>query len=163
VWFFNILYVFKIHFKKEVSYRGFLKDKASDKTILWICAIVGIVLIMPYIRDMVDTVAESGLSFENESRTNSSIKLGITPTPTPISTPMPTPESTPTPNIFIVEGATTLRLRERPSTQARILGSYPEGTRVIVLGRSRNWMEVEIAGIRGYMGAAYLSKWRRAD
>ena len=52
--------------------------------------------------------------------------------------------------------ASTLNLREDTSQKSKILGRYPKGTVVEVLGVGTIWNHVRINGNVGYMMAAYL-------
>ena len=44
-----------------------------------------------------------------------------------------------------------LRLREKPSLQARVLDSYKRGTRVTILKKGMEWTKVRVGGKTGYM------------
>lgn len=44
-----------------------------------------------------------------------------------------------------------LRLREKPSTSAKVLDSYPRGTRVTILKKGLEWTRVRVHGKTGYM------------
>ena len=44
-----------------------------------------------------------------------------------------------------------LRLREKPSTSARVLDAYPRGTKVTILKKGSEWTKVQVGGKTGYM------------
>lgn len=44
-----------------------------------------------------------------------------------------------------------LRLREKPSTSAKVLDAYPRGTRVTILKKGADWTKVSVHGKVGYM------------
>jgi uncharacterized protein YgiM (DUF1202 family) len=50
-----------------------------------------------------------------------------------------------------------LNLRETPSAAAPVLGTYPNGTLVEVLGTGPDWAHVSVDGAQGFMQASYLS------
>ena len=50
-----------------------------------------------------------------------------------------------------------LNLREGPSTCAKLITSFPNGTAVTVLQRGSEWHKVKVGNVVGYMNARYLS------
>lgn len=44
-----------------------------------------------------------------------------------------------------------LRLREKPSSSAKVLDAYPRGTRVTILKKGSDWTKVSVHGKTGYM------------
>ena len=44
-----------------------------------------------------------------------------------------------------------LRLREKPSTSAKVLDAYPRGTKVTILKKGSAWTKVQVHGKTGYM------------
>ncbi len=44
-----------------------------------------------------------------------------------------------------------LRLREKPSTSAKVLDAYPRGTKVTILKKGSEWTKVKVGGKTGYM------------
>ena len=44
-----------------------------------------------------------------------------------------------------------LRLREKPSTSAKVLDAYPRGTKVTILKKGSEWTKVQVHGKTGYM------------
>lgn len=50
-----------------------------------------------------------------------------------------------------------LRLREKPSTSAKVLDAYPRGTRVTILKKGDDWTKVSVHGKEGYMQSDKLS------
>ena len=50
-----------------------------------------------------------------------------------------------------------LRLREKPSTSAKVLDAYPRGTRVTILKKGDDWTKVRVHGKEGYMQSDKLS------
>lgn len=44
-----------------------------------------------------------------------------------------------------------LRLREKPSSGAKVLDAYPRGTRVTILKKGSDWTKVSVHGKTGYM------------
>ena len=50
-----------------------------------------------------------------------------------------------------------LLLRETASTDARVLGSYRNGTQVTILGESGDFYQVQVAGKSGYMMKKFIS------
>ncbi len=44
-----------------------------------------------------------------------------------------------------------LRLREKPSTSAKVLDAYPRGTKVTILKKGTTWTRVQVHGKTGYM------------
>ena len=50
-----------------------------------------------------------------------------------------------------------LNLREGPSTNARLITSFPVGTAVTVISRGSGWYKVRVGCLEGYMASAYLS------
>lgn len=60
--------------------------------------------------------------------------------------------------IWQVRVNTRLRLRQGPSTSAKVLGSYRSGTQVSKLGEENGWMRVQLieGGAVGWMSKTYL-------
>ncbi|MGI6695821.1 MAG: SH3 domain-containing protein [Christensenellales bacterium] len=56
-----------------------------------------------------------------------------------------------------------LHLRTAPERTAKSLGKYYNGTPVKVLGRQGDWVQVDIAGVSGFMMADYLAFDRAAN
>ncbi len=50
-----------------------------------------------------------------------------------------------------------LNLRQKASTNAKVLGQYPTGTWVTVLENGQTWTKVKVDGKTGYMKSKYLS------
>lgn len=50
-----------------------------------------------------------------------------------------------------------LRLREQPSTSAKVLDAYPRGTRVTILKKGVEWTKVKVGGKTGYMQTSKLA------
>lgn len=50
-----------------------------------------------------------------------------------------------------------LRLREKPSSSAKVLDAYPRGTRVTILKKGSDWTKVSVHGKVGYMQTDKLS------
>ena len=50
-----------------------------------------------------------------------------------------------------------LNLRDQPSLQGNILGSYKTGTAVSVISRGNGWYKVSVDGQTGYMSSLYLT------
>ena len=50
-----------------------------------------------------------------------------------------------------------LRLREKPSTSAKVLDAYPRGTKVTILKKGSEWTKVQVHGKTGYMMSSMLS------
>ncbi len=50
-----------------------------------------------------------------------------------------------------------LNLRDQPSLQGNILGSYKTGTAVSVISRGNGWYKVSVDGQTGYMSSQYLT------
>jgi len=57
---------------------------------------------------------------------------------------------------YIVKGV-RLNLRDLPSNEGDIIGSYRGGTKVTVLKKGKIWSLVEVKGKQGYMGTDYLT------
>lgn len=83
--------------------------------------------------------------------------------PTPTELPPPTETPTPTPRPIATTraevGVTNLNLRAGPSTIYAILGSYPEGTEILVVARvpGNEWVRVQTEdGASGWMAAELL-------
>lgn len=55
-----------------------------------------------------------------------------------------------------------LRLREKPSTKAKVLDAYPRGTKVTILKKGTEWTKVEVHGKTGYMQTDKLAYGRAA-
>lgn len=51
-----------------------------------------------------------------------------------------------------------LNLRDQPSLEGNIMGSYKPGTAVNVISRGNGWYKVSISGVTGYMASQYLTK-----
>ena len=49
-----------------------------------------------------------------------------------------------------------LRLREKPSTSAKVLDAYKRGTRVTILKKGSEWTKVKVGGKTGYMQTSKL-------
>ena len=49
-----------------------------------------------------------------------------------------------------------VNLREEGTTSSDKLGTYPKGTRVVVLEKGSSWSRVDISGNEGYMKNTYL-------
>jgi hypothetical protein len=60
------------------------------------------------------------------------------------------------PNGSSAETTTDLNLRDGPSTSHRILEVLPQGTIVLVTGRSGNWYAVDASGTSGWVSGRYL-------
>ena len=50
-----------------------------------------------------------------------------------------------------------LRLREKPSTSAKVLDAYPRGTKVTILKKGSEWTKVKVGGKTGYMQSNKLA------
>ena len=50
-----------------------------------------------------------------------------------------------------------LRLREKPSTSAKVLDAYPRGTRVTILKKGSEWTKVQVHSKTGYMMTSMLA------
>ena len=50
-----------------------------------------------------------------------------------------------------------LRLREKPSTSAKVLDAYPRGTVVTILKKGDDWTRVRVHGKEGYMMTSLLA------
>jgi len=50
-----------------------------------------------------------------------------------------------------------LRLREKPSSSAKVLDAYPRGTKVTILKKGSDWTKVSVHGKVGYMQTDKLS------
>jgi len=50
-----------------------------------------------------------------------------------------------------------LRLREKPSTDSKVLDAYPRGTQVIILKKGLDWTRVKVHGKTGYMQTSKLA------
>ena len=50
-----------------------------------------------------------------------------------------------------------LRLREKPSTDSRVLDSYARGTKVTILKKGTEWTKVQVHGKTGYMQSRWLA------
>lgn len=50
-----------------------------------------------------------------------------------------------------------LRLREKPSTSAKVLNAYKRGTRVTILKKGVEWTKVKVGSRTGYMMTSMLS------
>ena len=50
-----------------------------------------------------------------------------------------------------------LRLREKPSTSAKVLNAYPRGTRVTILKKGDEWTKVKVGSQTGYMMTSMLA------
>lgn len=50
-----------------------------------------------------------------------------------------------------------LRLREKPSTSAKVLDAYPRGTKVTILKKGATWTRVQVHGKTGYMQSDKLA------
>ena len=61
--------------------------------------------------------------------------------------------------IGVVSGG-SLKLREKPDTNAEIIQNCPKGTQVNIQGVSGGWYYVEVAGRHGYMMAKYVETTR---
>ncbi|MBR1560017.1 MAG: SH3 domain-containing protein [Clostridia bacterium] len=79
------------------------------------------------------------------------------PKPTPLPTPLPLPELKDGEHIGTVN-ATTLNLRERPTTAARVVDILDKGRQVIVTGDADadGWVPVKTAEDEGYVKEEYL-------
>lgn len=69
-------------------------------------------------------------------------------------------------DVYRVNVQTHLRLRQKPSTSSKILGSYAAGVEVMQLAPAESgWMEVYVFrdGLRGYMSTRYLVYSRTID
>ena len=56
-----------------------------------------------------------------------------------------------------------LRLRESPSTSAKVLDAYPRGTVVTILKKGDSWTKVRVHGKEGYMVTSMLAYGRNAS
>ncbi|MBR2660612.1 MAG: SH3 domain-containing protein [Clostridia bacterium] len=54
-----------------------------------------------------------------------------------------------------------LRLREKPSTSAKVLDAYPRGTTVTILKKGTEWTKVQVRGKTGYMQTVLLAYGRK--
>lgn len=79
------------------------------------------------------------------------------PKPTPIPTPAPLPALQPGERYATVT-ATTLNLREQPSTASRVLDFFEKGRRVVAAATpdANGWVAVHTAEVEGYVKAEYL-------
>ena len=60
--------------------------------------------------------------------------------------------------MYIATGNTgKLHLREQPSTSARSLGLYPNGTAVLAVNLGNGWAQVQVNGRQGYMMLKFLA------
>lgn len=59
--------------------------------------------------------------------------------------------------IGYVSHAGFLNLRQSPSTSAKVLGKYDDGTPFLILGRTGDWYHVSVGGKTGYFLASYVS------
>lgn len=61
-------------------------------------------------------------------------------------------------NADVLTAVTTaaVNLREKGTTSSDKLGTYPKGTRVVVLEKGSSWSRVDISGNEGYMKNTYL-------
>lgn len=77
----------------------------------------------------------------------------------PPVTPVPPTDGPITPTTMYVQTGNTgkLYLREKPSKGASVLGKYPNGTKVTVLGKTGAWAQVNVDGKTGYMMLQYLT------
>ena len=56
---------------------------------------------------------------------------------------------------YVIKGV-RLNLREEANNSSEIIASFRGGTRVTILRRGKYWCRVEVKGLVGYMGTAYL-------
>ena len=82
------------------------------------------------------------------------------PAPAPDPQPQPTPEPTPAPsNEYKVKtNGSPLRLRVAPNTNAAVLASMPNGSKVIVNGKSGSWSHTTYNGKTGWAFSKWLAK-----
>lgn len=69
--------------------------------------------------------------------------------------PFITPPEQPQKGIVITE-TTGLNIREKPSTDAAVIGSAPKGATLTVNGEWNGWYAIEYNGITGYVSAQYV-------
>ncbi len=60
--------------------------------------------------------------------------------------------------IGIVDVSSALNLRKNPSSSARSLGTYLDGTPCILLSETGDWYHVTVDGTAGYFSSAYIDK-----
>ena len=77
------------------------------------------------------------------------------PTPRPTPAPLPSPEAGET---IATVNATSLNVREKPTTSARILDALEKGRQVLISGEpdADGWVSVRTAEVQGYVKAEYL-------
>ena len=60
--------------------------------------------------------------------------------------------------MYVMTGNTgKLHLREQPTTAARSLGLYPNGTAVQAINLGNGWAQVQVGGMQGYMMLSFLA------
>lgn len=82
------------------------------------------------------------------------------PQPTPTPTPEPKPQPTPTYKTYKVKTNTgvDLRIRQKPTTASKQVGSIPNGKTCKVYSISKGWANVEYNKVKGYSSAKYLKE-----
>lgn len=83
------------------------------------------------------------------------------PAPQPQPTPAPTPTPAPAPSgeLYKVKtNGSNLRLRVAPNTNAAVLASMPNGSKVIVNGKSGSWSHTTYNGKTGWAFSKWLVK-----
>lgn len=82
-----------------------------------------------------------------------------TPAPQPQPTPAPTPAPAPSGELYKVKtNGSNLRLRVAPNTNAAVLASMPNGSKVIVNGTSGSWSHTTYNGKTGWAFSKWLVK-----
>ena len=84
----------------------------------------------------------------------------LNPTPQIDPDPQPTPPTPPTYKLYKVKTNTgvDLRIRQKPSTSSKQVGSIPNGKTCKVYSITDGWASVEYNGVRGYSYARYLKE-----
>jgi uncharacterized protein YgiM (DUF1202 family) len=81
------------------------------------------------------------------------------PAPQPQPTPAPTPAPAPSGELYKVKtNGSNLRLRVAPNTNAAVLASMPNGSKVIVNGKSGSWSHTTYNGKTGWAFSKWLVK-----
>lgn len=55
-----------------------------------------------------------------------------------------------------IRSGSMVRLREAPSTKAKVLDAFPKGTKVNVLKKGPSWCKIRVNKLTGYMMTKYL-------
>ncbi|WP_018709198.1 SH3 domain-containing protein, partial [Siminovitchia fordii] len=73
------------------------------------------------------------------------------------STGTPKPPANPVTKYVKVDSGSSLNVRDKASTQGKVIGKLSSGTAVSVISESNGWARVKANGITGYVSAEFLS------